>query len=147
IDGSSYRSRGVEGGVGGRVKVEFAPNNLLGSDASTGFLHELLCRPGLAQHLSVRRFLELEFLDGTFCGKSLASPGAGVVGGLPECLSQVMKRVKNGQIEKAGGGGGSSSSITFTSGGGSTNGAISPTEGGQFRPISMTELTEMWGRM
>lgn len=50
--------------------VEFAPGpaDVLGPHALPSFLHALLSRPGVASLLTVRRFLELEFLDGTLRG-------------------------------------------------------------------------------
>lgn len=48
--------------------VEFAPADVVAPDAASGFLGELLARPGKAWATPVRRFLELEYLDGTCRG-------------------------------------------------------------------------------
>lgn len=48
--------------------VEFAPADVVAPDAASGFLKDLLARQGMASAMPVRRFLELEFLDGTLRG-------------------------------------------------------------------------------
>lgn len=48
--------------------VEFAPADVVAVDAASGFLKNLLSRPGMTSATPVRRFLELEFLDGTIRG-------------------------------------------------------------------------------
>lgn len=48
--------------------LEFAPADVLGRDAASGFLRDLLERPGMIWATPTRRFLELEYLDGTLRG-------------------------------------------------------------------------------
>ena len=55
---------------GATASVEFTPADVLALDAASGFLRDLLARPGMALVVPVRRFLELEFLDGTLKGGS-----------------------------------------------------------------------------
>lgn len=52
------------------ASVEFTPADVLALDAASGFLRDLLARPGMALVVPARRFLELEFLDGTLKGGS-----------------------------------------------------------------------------
>lgn len=52
----------------GVVAVDFAPADVLAVDAASGFLTDLLLQPNMAISIPVRRFLELEFLDGTLRG-------------------------------------------------------------------------------
>ena len=61
---------GNEGTTGVAASVEFTPADVLALDAASGFLRDLLARPGMALVMPVRRFLELEFLDGTLKGGS-----------------------------------------------------------------------------
>lgn len=65
--GRSGSTRGVT------ASVEFTPADVLALDAASGFLRDLLARPGMALVVPVRRFLELEFLDGTLRGGSADS--------------------------------------------------------------------------
>lgn len=58
----------TRGGV--TASVEFTPADVLALDAASGFLRDLLARPGMALVVPARRFLELEFLDGTLKGGS-----------------------------------------------------------------------------
>lgn len=48
--------------------LEFAPADVLGRNAASGFLQDLLERPGMIWATPTRRFLELEYLDGTLRG-------------------------------------------------------------------------------
>lgn len=48
--------------------LEFAPADVLGRNAASGFLRDLLERPGMIWATPTRRFLELEYLDGTLRG-------------------------------------------------------------------------------
>ncbi|CAM9279370.1 unnamed protein product, partial [Ectocarpus sp. 12 AP-2014] len=48
--------------------IEFTPADVLAPDAASGFLKDLLVRPGMAWATPARRFLELEYLDGTLRG-------------------------------------------------------------------------------
>ncbi|CAM9441495.1 unnamed protein product, partial [Laminaria digitata] len=61
---------GSGGARGVTASVEFTPADVLALDAASGFLRDLLARPGMALVMPVRRFLELEFLDGTLKGGS-----------------------------------------------------------------------------
>lgn len=74
-------SPGIDGvnGVGGKLMLagaattameglEFAPTDILAPTAVSSFLRDLLSRPSTASAIPLRRFLELEFLDGTFRG-------------------------------------------------------------------------------
>lgn len=55
-------------GAGAGAAVEFTPADVLAHDAASGFLKDILSRPGTACSTPVRRFLELEYLDGTLRG-------------------------------------------------------------------------------
>ncbi|CAM9386763.1 unnamed protein product, partial [Pylaiella littoralis] len=65
---------GSSGGAGkaaagaAAAAVEFTPADVLAPDAASGFLKGLLARPGMASATPARRFLELEYLDGTLRG-------------------------------------------------------------------------------
>lgn len=73
---------GIDGGVSGGTRaataaaaaatastgVEFAPADVVARDAASGFLKDMLARPGMAWAMPARRFLELEYLDGTLRG-------------------------------------------------------------------------------
>lgn len=48
--------------------VEFTPADVLARDAASAFLKDILSRLGMASSIPVRRFLELEYLDGTLRG-------------------------------------------------------------------------------
>lgn len=52
----------------GVVAADFAPADVLAVDAASGFLTDILLQPDMAISIPVRRFLELEFLDGTLRG-------------------------------------------------------------------------------
>lgn len=56
------------GAAAAAAAVEFTPADVLARDAASGFLKDILSRPGMACSTPVRRFLELEYLDGTLRG-------------------------------------------------------------------------------
>ncbi|CAM9627598.1 unnamed protein product, partial [Scytosiphon promiscuus] len=60
--------KGAAAAAAAGVSVEFTPADVLAPDAASSFLNDLLARPGMAWATPVRRFLELEYLDGTLRG-------------------------------------------------------------------------------
>ena len=55
--------------------LEFAPPDVLGREAASSFLRELLKRPSMVWAIPARRFLELEYLDGTLKGGPIDDQG------------------------------------------------------------------------